>query len=75
MFLSVSPCSGKSHLLKLLYNAMSETLIYHCKISGRPTILLLGCIGLSAVYIGGPTNFSSFRIKPGTKSLGLNIQI
>ena len=54
---------------------MSETLIYHCKISGRPTILLLGCIGLSAVYIGGPTNFSSFGIKPGTKSLGLNIQI
>ena len=36
IFLSGSGGTGKSHLLKVMYNALSKTLFYHCKDPEKP---------------------------------------
>ena len=46
--------TGKSHLVKVIYNAISRTLLYYCKDTEKPRVLLVGPTGLSAVNIGGP---------------------
>ena len=72
IFLSGSGGTGKSHLVKVIYNAISKTLIYHCKDPDKPRVLLLGPTGISAVNIGEITIHSGLGIKPGIKLLGLN---
>ena len=64
--------TGKSHLMKVICNAISETLLYHCKDPYKPRVLLLGPKEISAINKGGTTIHSSLAIKPGTKLLGLN---
>ena len=70
--ISGSGGTGKSHLVKVIYNAISRTLLYHCKDPEKPRVLLLGPTGISALNIGGTTNHSGLNIKPGIKLLGLN---
>ena len=72
IFLSGSSGTGKSHLVKVIYDAISNILLYHCKDSDKPSILLLGPTGMSAVNIGGTTIHLGLRIKPVTKVLDLN---
>ena len=60
----------KYHLEKVMFNAISKTLLYHCKYSEKPRVLSLGSTEVSAVYIGGTTIHSSFGIKSKRKSLG-----
>ena len=55
-----------------MYNAISKTLLYHCKNTDKPRDLLLGSLGISAVDTAGTTIHSGLAIKPGTKLLGLN---
>ena len=64
--------TGKSHLMKVICNAISETLLYHCKDPYKPRVLLLGPKEISAINKGRTTIHSSLAIKPGTKLLGLN---
>ena len=72
IFLSGSGGIGKFHLVKVMYNAISKTLLYLCKDLEKLRVLLLGPAGISAVNIGGTTIHSGLGIKPGIKLLGLN---
>ena len=72
IFLSGSGETGKSHLVKVIYNAISKTFLYYCKDPEKPRVLLLGPTEISAVNIGGTTIHSNLVIKLGTKLLGLN---
>ena len=74
MFLSGSGSTGTSHLLKVIYNAISNTLFYRCKDPEKPRVLSLGPVGISAVYIGGTIIHSTLGIKPGIRLLGLNVK-
>ena len=42
IFPSGSGGTSKSHLMKVLYNAISKTLLYHCKVAEKRRVLLLG---------------------------------
>ena len=64
--------TSKSHLVKVIFHAISKTLLYHCKDPENPRVLLLGPTGISVVNIDGTIIHSGFGIKPGTKLLGLN---
>ena len=72
IFLSGSGGSGKSHLVKVIYNAISKTLLYHSKGPEKPRVVMLGPTEISAVNIGGTTIHSGLGIQPGAKLLGLN---
>ena len=72
IFISGSERTGKYHLVKVIYNAISKLLLHHCKGPKTPRVLLRGPIGISAVNIGGTTTHSCLGIKPGTKLLSLN---
>ena len=72
IFLSGSGGTGKCHLVKVIYHAISKALLYHCKDPEKPRVLLLGPTGISALNIGGTTIHSVLGTKPGTKLLGLN---
>ena len=72
IILSGSGDKGKSPLVKAIYNAISKTLLYHCKDPEKPSIFLIRPTGISAVNIGETTNHSGLGIKPETKLLGLN---
>ena len=72
VFLSGSGGKDKSHLTKVIYNAISKTLLYHCKDPEKPGVLLLGPTQISTVPIGETTIHSGLGIKSGTKLLGLN---
>ena len=54
IFLSGSGGTGKSHLVKVIYNAISKTLLYHFKDPEKPRVLLLGPTGISAVNMVEP---------------------
>ena len=58
--------------MKVIYNAISKTLLYHCKDPEKSRVLFFGLTGISAVNIGRTTIHSGLGIKPGTKLLGLN---
>ena len=45
VFLSDSGGTGKSHLVKVIYNTISKTLLYDCKDLEKPIVLLLGPTG------------------------------
>ena len=72
IFLSGSGGTGKSNLMKVIYNAISKTLLYHCKDPEKPRVLLLGPTGISSGDIGGTTIHLGLGIKPGIRLLGLN---
>ena len=69
IFLSGSAETGESHLVEVIYNAISKTLLCHYKDPEKPRVILLGPTGISAVNIVGKytTNHSGLGIKPGTK--------
>ena len=55
-----APCNrgtGKSYLMKVIYNAILKTLLYHC----NPEFFLLGPTGIPVVNISG----TKPGIKPG----------
>ena len=68
IFLSDSGGTDKSNLVRVI----SKTLLYNCKDSEKPRVLLLGPTGISAVSIGGTTIRSGLAIKPRTKLIGFN---
>ena len=72
IFLSGSGETGKSHLVKVLYNAISKTLLYNCKDPEKQRVLLLGPTRISEVNIGGTTIDSGLGIEPRKTLLGLN---
>ena len=72
IFLSSSGGTCKSYLVKVIYNAISKTLLHHCKNREKPRVLLLGPIGISAENIGRATINSGLAIKTGTNLFGLN---
>ena len=72
VFFSGSGGTGKSHLVKPIYNAISKTMLYHCKDPKNRRFLFFGSTGMSAVNIGGITIHSGFGIEPGIKLLGWN---
>ena len=51
IFLSGSKTTGKSHLVKVIYNAISKTLLYHSKDPEKPRGLMLGPTGISVVNV------------------------
>ena len=54
IFLSGSGGTGKSNLVKVIYNDTSKTLLFYCKDPKKPfRVLLLRLTGLSAVNLGG----------------------
>ena len=72
IFLSSSGGTDKSYLVKVIYNAISKTLLYHCKYPEKAESFLLGPTEISAVNIAETTIDSGLGIKPWTKLLGLN---
>ena len=52
LFILGSKGTGKSHLVKVTYNTISKTLLYHCKDPKKLRVLLLGPTEISAVTIG-----------------------
>ena len=56
----------------MICNAISKTLLYHCKDPEKARVSLLGFTRALAVNIGGTTIRSVFEITHGTKLLGLN---
>ena len=67
-----SECTGKSHLVKVIYNTILKAMLCHCKDPEKPQVLLLGSTKILALNIGGTTIYSGLRIKPRIKLLGLN---
>ena len=72
IFLSGSGWTGKSHLVKEIYNTIWKTLLNHCKVLDKPRVTLLGRIWISAVNIYGITIFSGLGIKPRKNLRGIN---
>ena len=72
IFLSCSGGTGKSHLIKTIYQAVLKELLCNAKDPEKPCVLLLGPTAISAVNIGGTTIYSGLGIKPGPKLLGLS---
>ena len=72
IFRSCNRGAGKSNLVKVIFNATSKTLLYHCKDPEKPRVLLLDPTGISAVNIGRTTVDSGLGVKPGIRILGLN---
>ena len=70
IFLLGSGDTGKSHLVKVIYNAISKILLYQGPEKSR--VLLLSPTGISAVYIGGITIHSGLSFKSGIRLLDLN---
>ena len=72
IFLSGSGGTGKYHLVTVIYNTISKTLLYHYKDLEKSMVFLLGPKGISKVNIGGSIIHSDLGIKPETKLPGLN---
>ena len=72
IFLWASGWTGKSHLVKEIYNTIWKTLLNHCKVLDKPRDILLGPTWISAVNIYGITIFSGLGIKLGTNLPCLN---
>ena len=64
IFLSGSGGTGKSHLIKNIYQSVSKKLLYHGGDLDKPCVLLLGPTGISAVNLGGTAIHSTLGIKP-----------
>ena len=75
IFLSGSGGTGTSHLVKTIYQVVSNELLYHSKKPDKSRVMLLSSTGLSTVNIAGTTIYSGLGIKPGVKLLGLRGKI
>ena len=75
IFLSCSGGRSKSHLVKLMYNATSKTLLYHCKDPEKPGVLLLEFARRSTGTIGATNTYFGLGIKPRAKLISLNKKI
>ena len=73
--MSGSGGTGKSHLVKTIYQAITKELLYHSKELDKPCVLLLCPTGISAVNMGGTAIHSGLGIKPGVKLLGVSDKI
>ena len=69
IFLSGIGGTGKSHLVKPIYNAISKTLLYHSKDPEKPRVLMLGPTGISAVNIGRTTIILVLELNQGQSYL------
>ena len=69
IFLSGIGGTGKSHLVKAIYNAISKTLLYHSKDPEKPRVLMLGPTGISAVNIGSTTIILVLELNQGQSYL------
>ena len=69
IFLSGIGGTGKSHLVKAIYNAISKTLLYHSKDPEKPRVLMLGPTGISAVNIGRTTIILVLELNQGQSYL------
>ena len=69
IFLSGIGGTGKSHLVKAIYNAISKTLLYHSKEPEKPRVLMLGPTGISAVNIGRTTIILVLELNQGQSYL------
>ena len=58
IFLSGGGGTGKCHLMKVIYNSISKTLLYQCKDPKKPRVFLLGPTGMSSLNIVGTTIYS-----------------
>ena len=65
IFLSGIGGTGKSHLVKAIYNAISKTLLYHSKDPEKPRVHMLGPTGISAVNIGRTTIILVLELNQG----------
>ena len=72
IFLSRSGGTGKLHLVKVMYNVVLRTLLYHCKDPEKLRVVLLEPTRISGVNIFGTTSHSGLGTKPETKLLSLN---
>ena len=52
MFLSDSGGMGKSHLMKVIYNAISKALLYQSKDPDKLRVLIVGLTGRATIYFG-----------------------
>ena len=62
IFFSDSGSTSKSHLVKVIYGAVSKNLLYRCDDTEKSRVLLLGPTGISMVSIHGNTIRSGFEI-------------
>ena len=69
VFLSCSGGTGKSHLVKTIYQAISKELLCHSKEPDKPRVFLLVPTGISAVNISRTRIHSRLGIKPGANYL------
>ena len=51
IFLLGTGGTGESQLVKLIYNSIQKTLLYHCKDPDKPRVLLRGLTGISTLNI------------------------
>ena len=72
IFLSGSGGTGKSHLVKTIYQVVSKELLCHSKEPDKQRVLLLNSTEIFTVNVGGTTIISGLDIKPGVESLGLS---
>ena len=61
--------TDKSHLVKVIYNVILQTLLYQCKESKKPGVLLLEPAVISVVNVGGNTIHFSLRNEPWNKAM------
>ena len=61
-FFSGNKDTGKSQLMKVAYNTISKTLLYHCKDLEKPKFQLFGPTEASVVNIGGTTIHSGHEL-------------
>ena len=52
ILLSDSGGTGKSHLMKVIYNAISKALLYQSKDPDKLRVLILGLTGRATIYFG-----------------------
>ena len=69
VFSSCSGGTGKSHLVKTIYQAISKELLCHSKEPDKPRVFLLVPTGISAVNISRTRIHSRLGIKPGANYL------
>ena len=72
IFFSSRGGTGISHLVKVIYNAISKTLFCDFKGLEKPRVLLLRPTIIWPVNISGVAIHSDFEIKQGAKLLSLN---
>ena len=64
-FLSDCEGTGKCTFVKVIYNVISKTLLYHCKDSEKSRVPLLGPTGISSGNISITAIHSGLGITPG----------